>query len=82
MLDHEGVDTFHGGNGKDSIVASNTGDGTERSCGGAGHERIQTGDADLDIIDCGKGAADEVVYDDNEVMKDGIKNRELKQKWP
>jgi Ca2+-binding RTX toxin-like protein len=75
-----GNDTAYGGGGNDIIGAdtSDTLGSTDRSYGGGGKDTIFAGDGNLDIIDCGKGKAEEVTYDDNATVKDTIKNCEIK----
>jgi Ca2+-binding RTX toxin-like protein len=74
-------DKLYGDGGNDSIDASfnDTSGSKDRAYGGGGDDFIVSAfDGNVDIIDCGKGTADEVTYDDNATVKDTVKNCEIK----
>jgi Ca2+-binding RTX toxin-like protein len=60
-----GNDTAYGGGGHDTINAeiNDTLGSTDRSYSGGGNDLIFADDGNVDIINCGKGTADQVVYD-------------------
>jgi len=77
MLGRDGSDLLLGGPGADSIfaleVSSNGGVDTVR--GGGGNDEVFANDGQRDVIDCGRGARDEVRRD---AGIDEIKNCEIK----
>jgi Ca2+-binding RTX toxin-like protein len=83
-IGEEGSDKVYGGSGNDRILASqnDTAGSTDYSYGGSGNDFISAqlnggvDDNSVDIIDCGEGSRDHVIYD---AGIDRVKNCEKKE---
>jgi Ca2+-binding RTX toxin-like protein len=75
-----GADLLSGGGGIDYIdaICTSPEEGEDTVKGGGGNDLIDTQDGRKDVVDCGKGSADEITYDDNATVKDTLKNCEIK----
>jgi Ca2+-binding RTX toxin-like protein len=70
LIGSGGSNNLYGGRGEDDIDASadDPAGSTDHSYGGGGNDRITAADANVDMINCGKGT-DEVIYDPADTIK-------------
>ncbi len=77
LVADDGSDLLSGGRGADSIDAleASSNGGVDTVVGGVGNDKVFADDGQRDVIDCGRGARDEVRHD---AGLDEIKNCEIK----
>jgi Ca2+-binding RTX toxin-like protein len=77
LIGRDGSDLLSGGRGADSIDAleASSNGGVDTVNGGKGNDQVFANDGQRDVIDCGRGARDEIRHD---VGIDKIKNCEIK----